>query len=62
MEADREGKERERERAGGETVVVTNRRIWIDEGWRWELEGQRWIEEMEDTEEGLERSRKIGNG
>jgi len=40
------------ERARGRVVVTTNRKIWIDgKVWRWDLVGEKWYEEAEETEE-----------
>jgi len=40
------------ERARGRKVVTTNRRLWIDgKAWGWDLEGEEWYEETEETEE-----------
>jgi len=40
------------ERARGRVVVTTNRKIWIDgKVWGWDLVGEKWYEEAEETEE-----------
>lgn len=43
------------EKARGNVVVTTNRKIWINgRAWSWDVERDKWNEEMEETKEESE--------
>lgn len=43
------------ERARGKSVILTNRRVWVNgKGWRWDLERESWYEDAGESEEESE--------